>query len=74
MYLRGQAIAEDPDDPMLLYNVACNYAQLNKHDDALTALEQAVDRGFGDKAWIEHDSDLDALRSSPRYQALLQVM
>jgi hypothetical protein len=59
---------------MLLYNVACNYAQLGRNSDALVALEQAVDRGYGDKSWMEHDSDLDALRSEPRYQALLQRM
>jgi serine/threonine protein kinase/tetratricopeptide (TPR) repeat protein len=69
-----RAIAADPDDPMLLYNVACNYAQLGRNSDALVALEQAVDRGYGDKSWMEHDSDLDALRSEPRYQALLQRM
>ncbi|HEX2723548.1 MAG TPA: protein kinase [Gemmatimonadaceae bacterium] len=72
--LAERAIAADPDDPMLLYNVACNYSQLGRIDDALGALEQAVDRGYGDKAWMEHDSDLDSLRSTPRYQALLQVM
>jgi serine/threonine protein kinase/tetratricopeptide (TPR) repeat protein len=72
--LSGRAIAADPDDPMLLYNVACNYAQLGRVDDALAALEQAVDRGFGDKPWMEHDSDLDPLRSTARYQAILQGM
>jgi tetratricopeptide (TPR) repeat protein len=73
-FFAGRAIAADPDDPMLLYNVACNYAQLGRTDDALTALEQAVDRGYGDKAWMEHDSDLDSLRSTPRYQNLAKAM
>ncbi len=70
----GRAIAADPDDPMLLYNVACNYAQLGRVDESLSALEQAVDRGFGDKAWLEHDSDLDTLRDTARYKTLLQAM
>jgi hypothetical protein len=70
VFFAGRAIAADPDDPMLLYNVACNYAQLGRTDDALMALEQAVDRGYGDKSWMEHDSDLDAIRPLPRYQAL----
>jgi serine/threonine protein kinase/Flp pilus assembly protein TadD len=69
-----RAIAADPDDPMLLYNVACSYAQLGRVDDSLTALEQAVDRGYGDKSWMEHDSDLDSLRDTTRYKALLQRM
>ena len=69
-----RAIAADPDDPMLLYNVACTYAQLGRPDEALAALEQAVDRGYGDKAWMEHDSDLESIRSTPRYKAVLQAM
>jgi serine/threonine protein kinase/Tfp pilus assembly protein PilF len=73
-FFAGRAIAADPDDPMLLYNVACNYAQLGRTDDALTALEQAVDRGYGDKAWMEHDSDLDSLRTTTRYQNLAKAM
>ena len=73
-FLAGRAIAADPDDPMLLYNVGCNYAQLGQVDEALSALEQAVDRGYGDKPWMEHDSDLDPLRSNPRYEKLLERM
>ncbi len=69
-----RAIAADPDDPMLLYNVACNYAVLGKNDDALSTLERAVDRGYGDKEWMEHDSDLEPLRATPRYQAILKTL
>jgi serine/threonine protein kinase/Tfp pilus assembly protein PilF len=69
-----RAVAADPDDPMLLYNAACNFALLGRTDEALGALEQAVDRGYGDKNWIEHDSDFDSLRGSPRYKALLDGM
>ena len=74
MFYSGRAIAADPDDPMLLYNVACNYALLGRTDEALSALEQSVDRGYGDKNWIEHDSDFDSLRATPRYQAIIQGM
>jgi serine/threonine protein kinase/Flp pilus assembly protein TadD len=73
-FFAGRAIAADPDDPMLLYNVACNYALLGRIEDGLSSLEQAVDRGYGDKAWMEHDADLEPLRSSPRYQAILERM
>jgi serine/threonine protein kinase/Tfp pilus assembly protein PilF len=69
-----RALAIDPDDPMLLYNVGCVYSQLGKFDDALTALEHAVDKGFGHKEWLQHDPDLNAIRDNPRFQALAQVM
>jgi adenylate cyclase len=59
---------------MLLYNAACNYSQLGSVDEALSTLEQAVDRGFGDKLWLEHDSDLDSLRDLPRYRSIVERM
>jgi tetratricopeptide (TPR) repeat protein len=69
-----RAMQVDPDDPMLLYNVACNYAQLRKPEQALEALERAVEKGWGDKNWIEHDSDLESIRDNPRYKAIVQAM
>jgi TolB-like protein/Tfp pilus assembly protein PilF len=69
-----RSLAIDPEDPMLLYNVACTYAQLNKPDDALACLERAVDKGFGHKEWIEHDPDLTSIRDTPRFMAIAQAM
>jgi len=69
-----RAMQVDPDDPMLLYNVACTYAQLGMKDDSLGALEHAVEKGWGDKNWIEHDSDLDSIRGEPRFKAIVQAM
>jgi hypothetical protein len=56
----------------VLYNVACNYSLLGRPEEAIDCLEKAVDNGFGFKQWIEHDSDLDAIRSHPRVQSLLK--
>jgi TolB-like protein/Flp pilus assembly protein TadD len=61
----------DPEDPQLLYNVACVYAIEGKKEDALRCLEEAIDKGYGHREWIEHDSDLNSLRSDPRFRALL---
>jgi serine/threonine protein kinase/Tfp pilus assembly protein PilF len=69
-----RGIHVDPDDPMLLYNVSCTYAQLGMVNESLDALEHAVEKGWGDKAWIEHDSDLDTIRENPRYKAIVQAM
>ena len=69
-----RGIHVDPDDPMLLYNVACTYSQLGMKEESLDALEHAVEKGWGDKAWIEHDSDLDTIRDNPRYKAIVQAM
>ena len=65
-----RAVAMEPDDSAVLYNVACVYSQLGLRDSAIDLLEQALRSGFGHWEWIEHDSDLDPLRKDPRFQAL----
>jgi serine/threonine protein kinase/Tfp pilus assembly protein PilF len=72
--LAKRSLAIDPDDPMLLYNVACTYAQLHKTEDALDCLESAVDKGYGHKEWMEHDSDFASIRETPRFKAILGMM
>ena len=62
----------DPEDPQLLYNVGCVFAVEGMKEDALQCLEQAIDKGYGHREWIEHDSDLNSLRSDQRFQALLE--
>jgi len=69
-----KSLVIDKEDPQLLYNVACVYAIEGMKDDAIMTLERAIDKGYGHKEWIEHDSDLNSLRSDKRFQALLERM
>jgi serine/threonine protein kinase/Tfp pilus assembly protein PilF len=69
-----RALVADPEDPMLLYNVACTYAQLDKAEEALSALERAAEKGWGDRNWIEHDSDWAGLRDTTRFRAIVESM
>ena len=69
--LAEQALRQDQDEPVVLYNVACFYAIQGDHERAIELLEKAVALGFGDRAWIETDSDLDPLHGHPRFAALL---
>ena len=57
---------------MTLYAVACVYAILSQSDEAIDCLSKAVANGYSHKEWIKNDADLNALRSHPRFQALLQ--
>lgn len=66
-----RAVAMDPDDSAVLYNVACAYALLGLYDSAIDCLEQAIANGFRHWQWIEHDTDLDGLRTNPRFEAML---
>jgi len=72
-YIR-RSLAIDPDDGGMLYNIACAYALLGMTEEALSSLETALDKGFGHKEWLEHDSDLDPIRATPRFQAITQAM
>jgi TolB-like protein/Tfp pilus assembly protein PilF len=69
-----RAMAVDPDDPRVLYNIACAFSCSGRIPEALDALERSVRNGWGDKAWVEHDSDFDAIRTEPRYVALVRAM
>ncbi len=60
------------EEPMVLYNVACTYALLGESERAMELLEKAVSLGWGDRAWLETDSDLDSLRDIPRFKFLLK--
>lgn len=72
--LAERALAAGPDDPMLLYNVGCVFALLSLEDAALDCLEKAARSGLTQKGWYEHDSNLDSLRTKPRFRALLQEL
>jgi adenylate cyclase len=69
-----QALELDGRDPMLLYNVACIRALAGQADAAMDCLEQAVANGLNERRWLERDSNLDLVRSHPRYSALLESL
>jgi serine/threonine protein kinase/tetratricopeptide (TPR) repeat protein len=66
-----RALATDPEETSILYNVACVYALLGKTEDSLDCLSKVMEHGTFFKNWAAKDSDLDSLRSDPRFHALL---
>jgi adenylate cyclase len=66
-----QALAMDPRDPMVLYNVACIQSLAGFSDDALDSLETALQCGLSMEGWIDHDSNLDPVRTHPRFKRLI---
>ena len=69
-----RAQAMDPEDPGVLYNVACGFSLAGLVDEAIQCLEKAQRNGFAQRAWLEHDSELDPLRGDPRFQGVLERM
>jgi serine/threonine protein kinase/tetratricopeptide (TPR) repeat protein len=70
----SRAVAIDPTDTSILYNVACTYSEAGEVEEALDYLEKAVAAGFNQKEWIINDGDLEPLRDHPRYKALIESM
>jgi tetratricopeptide (TPR) repeat protein len=67
--IHEEALAEQPDHPALLYNLACMEARGGRRLDALLHLQRSVEL---DPKWGEHarkDSDFAAIRSEPGFPA-----
>jgi adenylate cyclase len=69
-----RALGQDENEPTVLYNAACFYARQGDIDRSLELLARAFELGWGDRAWLETDSDLDSLRADPRYITLIESM
>lgn len=69
----ARTLAIDPDDLLAQYNIACVYSQLGDLDAAIDLLEKVLPHRSSEQIlWFKNDSDLDPIRSHPRYQKLLE--
>jgi hypothetical protein len=64
------AAALDPLNEEALYDVACGLAAGGESAPALDALERAVTQGFRDFEWMARDTDLDGVRTDPRFASI----
>ena len=60
-----------PQDPTWQYNLACALAYRANKDEALVALERAIDLGFRNDEAIATDNDLKQLNGLPKFAALI---
>jgi serine/threonine protein kinase len=70
----AKSLSIEPDDPLVLFNVACLYALIDRREEALGYLERSVMNGFGHKESMQTDSDLDSIRRTPWFGAIVQAM
>ncbi|MEL7448655.1 MAG: winged helix-turn-helix domain-containing protein [Pseudomonadota bacterium] len=57
------------DDPMNFYS-ACALARAGFEEDALAALERAVELGWNHLRWLENDPELDCVRDTDRFRSV----
>jgi hypothetical protein len=69
---RGRAAIEaNPQYPMLLYNLACCESLAGRSAEAIEHLGPALEQSERLRELAQEDSDLDALRDEPAFQALV---
>jgi len=66
-------LAEGVRDPILLYNSACVLAQLGKLAAAEQRLMESLKAGFRDFDTMEADEDLEPIRASRTYEAIMEA-
>jgi hypothetical protein len=66
-------VADGRRDPTDLYNGACALAQLGREDEAEKRLLDAVKSGFRDFDAMEADPDLEPIRASRTYEAIMEA-
>ncbi|MGB5498410.1 MAG: hypothetical protein WBM77_05740, partial [Maribacter sp.] len=63
-----------PEDPGILFNAVCLFAKIGNKDKALSLMELALEKGSGNKEWIERDPDYDSLRNEPHFKAMMKTL
>jgi adenylate cyclase len=64
----------DPDDPYIVYGIACFYSRLGKIEEGLFYFEKAVRAGFTQLEWIKNDRDFDPISKHPRFLSILEEL
>ncbi|HBR15029.1 MAG TPA: hypothetical protein DD723_05745 [Candidatus Omnitrophica bacterium] len=57
-----------PEDPIVLYNLACSYSLVNDTNLALRTIKKAINCGYDDFDFIEQDKDLHNLQQDSRFK------
>ncbi len=57
-----------------MYNIACGYSLLNDKENAFAWLTRALSNDFSNPELIIRDSDLDPLRSDPRFKLIVSSL
>jgi len=63
-----------PEDPIVLYNLACSYSLVNDIEKSFETIKVAIKKGYRDLDYLEQDSDLVNLRNFPPFEDFLAKM
>jgi tetratricopeptide (TPR) repeat protein len=60
-----------PEDPIVLYNLACSYSLIQDVEKSLKVMKAAVQKGYSDLGYLEQDADLINLRQFSAFKSFL---
>ncbi len=63
--LLADGLEHFPDNPAMIYSIACWEAMAGKTDAAIEALTKAIELNPRNADWAKNDADLDAIRGLP---------
>ncbi len=70
-----RSVEASPRDSIVHYNASCFYAIAGETTKALDCLERCLVKvGNISPDWLEHDSDLDRIRSEPRFREIVDTL
>jgi len=72
LHLLEKIIELQPDNTGNYYNIACIYAKQNKIEESIEWLKKAIEKGYNNWTLIKTDRDLDNVRHSSEYKALIE--
>ena len=66
-----KVIDNNIDDAGVFYDATCLYSRMNEKEQALDYLRQAFEKGYHDFVHLDNDDDMDAIRDTEGFKALV---
>lgn len=70
--VQSRLVEKDPENPDMLYNLACIRARMGRPREAMDILKKAVEKGFGDVRLLESDPDLASIRETDGFAEIVR--
>jgi len=62
----------EPFSAYAIYSIACLHALAGRKKEAFDSLEQALERGYPNRKYIDEDKDLDCIRRDARFTEMMK--
>jgi Flp pilus assembly protein TadD, contains TPR repeats len=62
----------EPFSAYAIYSIACLHALAGRKKEAFDSLEQALERGYPNRKYIDEDKDLDGIRRDARFTEMMK--